>query len=252
MHYFFVTTDELETVRTIELAYEDLHHAYRVLRLETGDRVAVADGRGLVRQGVIAFSEAHRVQVCLGDMLPPAESCLEITLFQSMAKGEKMDLIVRQAVELGVKKIVPVITGRSVPRWTSERESGKLKRLQSIVRSAAGQCRRAFLPQVVRPYDFKSLMPLLAEQKSLVPWEGQESLSLAQVLKQPSPGSMAVSLFIGPEGGFNSEEIETMLKNGAEAVHLGPRIMRTETAAAAAIALIQAAWGDLSGEGECN
>ncbi len=250
MHYFFVKTDDLKTVRTTELAHEDLHHAHRVLRLEAGDRVGIADGRGLAREGIIALSEAHRVEVHLGDMLPSAESCLEITLFQALAKGEKMDLIVRQAVELGVKRIVPVITGRSIPRWSSGRESRKIERLQSIVRSAAGQCRRAFLPPVDRPYDFQSALSLLPEQKSLVLWEGEESLSLTEVLKQPPFGNMAVSLFIGPEGGFNSGEIEALLKNGAEAVQLGPRIMRAETAAAAAVTLIQAAWGDLSGEGE--
>ncbi len=250
MHYFFLEGYTLTGGLEVDLHEQDLNHAYRVLRLKPGDRVAVADARGKALSAVITISEPQRVRVRLGDELPSAESPLNITLFQSLSRGEKMDLVIRQAVELGVKKIVPVAVSRSIPNLGGPKGEKKIRRWQNIARSAAAQCRRAFLPPVEQALDLKDTLAEFNRYRTLVPWEDESRISLSGVLKQPCPEDKAVLLFIGPEGGFENSEIEAIRDSGAQIIHLGPRIMRTETAAAAVVAVIQAEWGDLGKERE--
>jgi len=249
MHYFFLEDHALIEGNEAELAGENINHAYRVLRLKAGDNIVIADGHGDARQAVITISEPERVQVRFGFEIPSAESPLQITLFQALAKGEKMDLVIRQAVELGVKRIVPLVTGRTIPRWKSGQEEKKLCRWRSIVRSASAQCRRSYLPQVENLHNFEDVLLRFIGYRVLVPWEDAKGVPILKELKQPCPDDQAVFLLVGPEGGFSSREIDDIVQAGARIVHLGPRIMRTETAAIAAISIIQAMWGDLSGKG---
>ncbi len=252
MHYFFIEGETLTGGAETALPEKDINHAYRVLRLKAGDEVVVADGLGKARQGRITLSSPQKVLVLLGEEKAPAESPLKVTLFQSLVKGDKMDLIIRQAVELGVYRIVPFITGRSIPQRGRQQDEKKLVRWSSKARSAAAQCQRAFLPTIEPVCAFQSVLSRVAECRSLVPWEEEKAASLGDLLKQPHSEEKAVFLFVGPEGGFARSEIEALVKAGAEKVHLGPRILRSETAAAAVITMVQAAWGDLSGEGECT
>jgi 16S rRNA (uracil1498-N3)-methyltransferase len=245
MHYFFKEEPALEAGRLIALDPVDLNHAYRVLRLRRNSAVAVADGRGSVYRGAVESAGPEAVLVRLVEPLPAAEPPRRLVLLQGVAKGEKMDLILRQAVELGVMEIVPVFTARSVPRFGESRETGRLKRWRSLVRSAAAQCRRAVLPEVMPVHDFAQALSLLKGRKVVVPWEGEKKMSLEELLRRPPSLQEAVFIFIGPEGGFSIQEIDVLNTVGACTVHLGPRILRTETAAAVTIALIQAAWGDL-------
>ena len=250
MHYFFLEGHSLAGGFEVELAEQDLNHAYRVLRLKPGERVAVADALGKAFSGTVKISEPGKVLVILEEQLPAAESPLNLVLLYSMAKGEKMDLVVRQAVELGIKRIIPLTTLRSIPRLDGQKESKKIKRWQNIARSAAAQCRRAFVPQIEPVRDLRAILPEFSKYRTLVPWEEESIISLGSVLKQPCPDNMAVLLFIGPEGGFESGEIDVIIKAGAQVVSLGPRILRTETAATAAVTMIQAAWGDIEIEGD--
>ncbi len=236
----------------VALASRDLSYAYKVLRLRSGDRLVVADGLGLARAGEVINVSPEEVLVKLGSQLPGSESLLDITLFQSLAKGDKMDLIVRQAVELGVNRLVPFKSMRSIPQRNQKQDQKKVERWREIIRSAAAQCRRASLPTVEPVFTFNDALFLVGSALVLVPWEKEKSVSLANYLRQPCPSGKAVFLFIGPEGGFEKFEIEALQEVGAEAVHLGPRVLRTETAAATTIALVQSAWGDLSGEGVNN
>ncbi len=250
MHYFFLEGQRLVTGSEVELAEKDLNHAYRVLRLRPGDNIAISDALGKTFSGIVSGSGPKSVKVLLGKELPPAESPLNIILYQALSKGEKMDLVVRQSVELGVKKIIPVATSRSIPDLGGHKEKKKNQRWQSIARSAAAQCRRTFLPTVEPVRNLKAILPELGENQCLVPWEGELCLPLVDVLKQPRPEGKAVLLLIGPEGGFDSNEVEAVRSTGAHLVHLGPRVLRTETAASVAIAMIQALWGDLGIERE--
>lgn len=245
MHYFFKEGAALSAGLLVGLDRADLNHAFRVLRLRKNSAVAVADGRGSACLGRVESVSPENILVRLEEPLPPAESPLQVVLLQSLAKGEKMDTIIRQAVELGVWRIAPVFTERSIPRFDGSREAGRLRRWRSLVRAAAAQCRRAVLPEVDPPRDFAGALELLKGRPALVPWEGENQQGLAELLRQPFPEKGAVFLFIGPEGGMSGGEIAALTGAGARTVHLGPRILRTETAAAAALGLIQAAWGDL-------
>ncbi|MGB4617855.1 MAG: 16S rRNA (uracil(1498)-N(3))-methyltransferase [Dethiobacteria bacterium] len=247
MPHFFLEGEKLEAGRKVRLKEEDTFHAYRVLRLRPGDEVTLADGQGKACRGVIAASGAAGVEVQVTGPFPAAESPLEVTLAHSLSKGEKMDLVVRQAVELGVRRIIPLVTERSVPRLTPDREEKRLRRWRSIARSAAAQCRRAFLPQVERLHSLAYSLEWIEGCLALVPWEEEREAGFMDLREQPFPGPGAVLVFIGPEGGFSREEVELLTGAGAHRIHLGPRILRTETAAVVALALIQARWGDLGG-----
>jgi len=246
MRYFFKEGAALAAGRVIELDPADLNHAYRVLRLRKGSTVVIANGRDAAFQGTVEEIGPGRGLVRLnGPPLPTAESPRQIILLQGLAKGEKMDQIIRQAVELGVQQIIPVVTERSIARFSESREAGRLQRWRNLVRAAAKQCRRAALPDLSSVHDFNRALDLLSGRTTVVPWEGEKKFGLARLLKQPLGEREAVFLFIGPEGGFSPQEIAALTAAGARTVHLGPRILRTETAAAVTIALIQAAWGDL-------
>lgn len=244
MHYFFREGIGLAANREVDLAPGDINRAYRVLRLRKGAAVTVADGRGAAFRGVIVSAGPAAVKVWLVEPVPGAESPLKITLLQALAKGEKMDLIIRQAVELGVDRIVPVVTARSIPRWNEAREAGRRQRWRAIIRAAAAQSRRAGLPAVEPVQDFAAVPALLAGRTALVPWEEESGRGLDFIFEQAAPEG-AVFIFIGPEGGITPGEMAALEAAGAKPVHLGPRILRVETAAAVTLALVQAAWGDL-------
>ncbi len=249
MHYFFLEGKSLVSGEEVSLASRDINHAYKVLRLKSGDKLVVADGFGLAREGEVTAASSSEVFVKLGNKLPCSESPLNITLFQALTKGDKMDLIIRQAVELGVNRIIPFKSKRSIPQRSKRQDEKKAERWYSKVRSAAAQCRRASLPTLEPVSSFDQILPRVGEALTLVPWEKEETVSLTSLLKQSCPAGKTVFIFIGPEGGFEKFEIEALQEAGAIAVHLGPRILRAETAATAAITLVQSAWGDLSGEG---
>jgi 16S rRNA (uracil1498-N3)-methyltransferase len=248
MHYFFVEGARLASGQVVELAPGDANHARRVLRLRAGSPVAVADGRGAVFLGAIASTGPAAVRVRLGEPLPAAESPLEVTLLQCLLKGDKMDLVIRQAVELGAARIIPVIAERSVPRRSDGDAAGRLPRWRAIARAAAAQCRRAVLPAVEPLQDFAQALAGAGDQPLLAPWEEEKMSGLSELFGQLFPAHGAVSVLIGPEGGFSEPEAGALAAAGARLVHLGPRILRAETAAAVTLALVQAAWGDLGGE----
>lgn len=250
MHYVFIEGSTLAEGQTVELLSEDVNHVYRVLRLPVGDPLSVGDGQGTVYRGRIVAAGPKSVRVHLEEPAVPPESPLNITLLQSLAKGEKMDLIVRQSVELGVSRFIPVVTGRSIPRWDQSKERRRLARWQSIARAAAAQCRRGRIPAVepaVNFFDLLDRLPPRGEGISVVPWEGEKRFGAGELTRQICPAKGHIFLFIGPEGGFEDSEIKALSASGAVTIHLGPRILRTETAAAVSLALVQAAWGDLGG-----
>lgn len=250
MHYFFIEGASLAEGQVVELLPEDVNHVYRVLRLREGAPVFIADGRGTVFRGNISAASPRLVKVHLDQPVPSAEPPLKITLLQSLAKGEKMDLIVRQSVELGVSRIIPVATGRTVPKWDENKSLRRLDRWQKIARSAASQCRRGKIPVVEPVAGFSETLdrlPTHREGLTVVPWEKEKRFVIGKLLQQAFPPGGEIFLFIGPEGGFRESEIKALSTFGATTVHLGPRILRTETAATALLALVQAAWGDLGG-----
>ena len=224
---------------------EDHHYLTRVLRLGPGDAVTLFDGQGgeaeaeLVRVGPRA-TEARvlarrRVERPKGPHL---------TLVQALARGEKLDLVVQKATELGVHRIIPVTTSRSLPTPDLLRSSSRRERWQKIAREAARQCGRADLPEI-EPVTSFALAVAAAPRDALklLFWEGARAFGLKLALPATAPAE--VVLVVGPEGGFAEAEVSRAREAGFAVVGLGPRILRTETAALAVLAIVNFAVGDL-------
>ena len=174
-----------------------------------------------------------------------------ITLAQGLLKGRKMDLVVRQAVELGVARIVPLITARSVPALEGQRADTRTERWQKIARSAAQQSRREIIPRVEAPVPLDDFCAGHGSGGGivLVFWEGKKKKGLLfERNGGSSRGVSRITVVVGPEGGLSVEEIESLKRCDAIIAGLGPRVLRAETAAVVGLALVQALLGDLVGE----
>lgn len=216
-------------------------HAVRVLRLPPGAGITLFDGRGGEYPAIIEGIHKDQVSVAVGAWDPvERESPLRIRLVQALQAADKMDYTLQKAVELGVAAIQPVGTRRSVTRLDGERATKRVAHWQGVVVSACEQCGRNQIPSVA------PVMPL-------VNWLGQPSEAPLRLILAPGaetplsalPRATAVDLLVGAEGGLDPEEISLARQQGFQAVSLGPRILRTETAGLAAIAIMQALWGDI-------
>lgn len=214
------------------LSREDSHHALRVLRLRPGSAVqaAVAGRRfagELTEQGGLAA-------VRLAEELPSTESPLKVTLYQGLPKGDKLESVIRAATELGASAIVPCLFSRCVARPEAAEGERKRERLVRIAREAAMLSFRTLLPEIGELLSFDALCGRLGQhQAALVPWEEAGGAALPE-----APADVRdIALVIGPEGGITPEEIARL---PARPVSLGPRILRTESAGAAAIAMLTA------------
>jgi len=222
---------------------EEAHHLVRVLRLGAGDVVQALDGAGhalTVRLTRVAGRTAEGTIVERVERR--VESPLDLTLAQGIPKGDKLERIIRMATELGVSRIVPLITERTISRGDSSHWIHRLDRCRRVAREAATQSGRAVIPEVEPP---RGLGEWLAEPQPsgllLCFWEGEEA-GLATVL---SPGVDRATVIIGPEGGLSEAEVARLRSAGAVVAGLGPRILRVETAGPVALALLQARCGDL-------
>lgn len=218
------------------------YHVARVLRMREGAPLVVFDGTGGEYRAEIIRIQGDAVTVKLGAHTPGiAESPLKLTLVQGVSRGERMDWTLQKATELGVNAIAPVLTARSVVRLDEKQASKKQNHWNAIVIGACEQCGRTRVPNVSTP---TTLRNYLASVK-------KEGLRL--VLSPSAPGSLAglaslpakVELLIGPEGGLDDDELTAARAAGFTPVRLGPRILRTETAAVVALSVLQALWGDL-------
>jgi 16S rRNA (uracil1498-N3)-methyltransferase len=218
------------------------NHVARVLRLRTGAPLIAFDGSGRDFHCEIVAVEGARVRVRVGEASEGRrESPLVVTLVQAVSRGERMDLTLQKATELGVRTFVPVFSTRSVVRLDERQAVAKLRHWQAVVTSACEQSGRSVLPGVHEPLD---LARYLAESRNdglrLVPSPGAQE-SLAGLVEAPE----RVELLIGPEGGFEESELDAAARAGFRPVRLGPRVLRTETAGIVALAVLQARWGDL-------
>ena len=239
-HSRIYTPQSLSTFDTVELAGKASHYLSRVLRLSTGDRVSLFNGDGRDYLGKI--SEIHRQNVLVNlidSQIPGNESPLKITLVQAISRGERMDYSLQKATELGVFCIQPVISSRVEVRLDDKRQAKRLAHWQRVVISACEQSSRATVPGVNAPLSLDQWMAGVDASPRLV-------LEPAAVTKMSSFSltDEAVSILVGPEGGFTGEEMEKLLSGGVTAVSFGPRILRTETAGPAAIAVLQSIAGD--------
>jgi 16S rRNA (uracil1498-N3)-methyltransferase len=232
--------------RRITLAGNAASHVTRVLRLRVGAQLVLFDGSGGEYEGSIDKAHGGEVTVAIGaHQALERESPLVLTLAQGVSRGERMDLVVQKATELGVSRIVPVLTERSVVRLTAQQSDRKLNHWRAITISACEQCGRNRLPQLAAPLTLAQLLSgdggsgMASGMRLLLSPEGSATLA---GLKRPVA---AATVLIGPEGGLSDEEERAAVAAGFTAVRLGPRVLRTETAAIAALALLQRELGDL-------
>jgi 16S rRNA (uracil1498-N3)-methyltransferase len=220
---------------------EESHHLARVLRLEVGATVAVGDGRGRNWEAVVASLEPDGVTLRLVRPLNPwGESALELTLGIGLAKGDALDAVIRQATEMGVKRILPFRSVRA-EKLAPERAARRLERWQRLAQESLKSCQRSCLPEISAPQEFSAVLPG-PEPVKLIFWEEERAGGLKLVIKAAGG---AARILIGPEGGFTAGEVAQAQEAGFQVVSLGPRRLKVETAALAALALMQYAWGDL-------
>jgi 16S rRNA (uracil1498-N3)-methyltransferase len=235
----------------VDLPPDTAAHLVRVLRARAGDELILFNGDGREFNGAIEAVRGSRVAASVGDGRPmDRESPLSITLVQCIPRGDRMDFIVQKATELGVARIVPVLSQRSVVRLDKSQAESKANHWRAVAVSACEQCGRNRLPSI------EAAQPLLSYLGESAP-----GAQLRLVLEPESaphgpasaqgPGGAAASevveaeIAIGPEGGFASDELEAFRVAGFSQVGLGPRILRSETAAIAALVWLQARFGDM-------
>ena len=228
-----------EVGASVDLHETAAHHATRVLRLAAGDALTLFDGTGGEYAATLVRADRRGVSVRIEGFRPiDRESPLTVTLAQGVAANDAMDYAIRKATELGVTSIQPLVTVRSAPLPPGERGDRRLAHWRGVVIAACEQCGRNRAPEVLPPQ---------AVTEWLGTWGGSGIVfvpdaerSLAALLQPPPP----LALLIGPEGGFDAREVRAALARDFHPVRLGPRVLRTETAAAAGLAVLQSMWGD--------
>ena len=236
--------------KTVSLSADEARHARDVLRLQPGDEVYGFDGAGKeFRCAVREFARDGAVLDVLEEVEPARhESPLDLTLAIALLKGEKFDLVVQKATELGASRIVPVATVRAdVQIRNGDEAKRKVTRWQRIALEAAKQCGRARLVEIEDPVGLKTLIDRAVPDGELrLMFAERNGTSLAEVACDPLSGSAKVFALIGPEGGWADEEIELAREGGWKIVTLGGRTLRAETAAIVAVTLLQNRFGDLA------
>jgi 16S rRNA (uracil1498-N3)-methyltransferase len=229
--------------KPIALDDDRARYVSRVLRLRRGDEIIVFDGSGPEFRGTITSLGRNTASVDVTDELAvDRESPLRVHLLQGISRGDRMDHVVQKTTELGVTRISPVLTEYSVVKLTSERAAKRARHWRGIVASACEQCGRNVLPTVDEP---------VALRDALAEFVGQPGTRIFLDPRGPAgsaglrPADNRLALLIGPEGGFSAEERELAKAAGYVATSFGPRVLRTETAATAALAVLQSRFGDL-------
>jgi len=240
MNRFFVSEANLKAENVV-FDSRQAHRIRNVLRMRPGERIIVLDNQGWEYD--VTLTQVNRDQV-LGQITEKrsasTEPQVQITLYQSLLAREKFEWVLQKCTEVGVSRFVPVITERSVVRDKKTIGPGKLDRWRRIITEAAEQSRRGRIPQLNPPLalDQQAVSGLDAFDCRLIATTHQQDVSLREILRQDSGQTSTVAVFIGPEGGFTEQELQLCQDSGATIINLGPRILRTETAAMVATALI--------------
>ncbi|MBM7855712.1 16S rRNA (uracil1498-N3)-methyltransferase [Desulfohalotomaculum tongense] len=244
MARFFVDPANI-TEKQALITGPDVKHIKKVLRLKEGDKIILLDGLGHQYQGKISRLEKDAVWC---DNLEQTEATGEppvhITMVQCLPKADKMELVIQKGTELGVSRFIPLQCRRSVVKLNEEKSAHRQQRWQRVALEAAKQCRRPLVPRVEKPMHWQEVLNEVPEDALLLlPWEDERAVSLPKVLSSACLWKK-VYIIIGPEGGFEQQEVELARQYGAKSVSLGPRILRTETAGLALASIIMYLYGD--------
>ena len=226
----------------IRITGADAHHIGKALRMRVGEELTVCDQNGTDYIGVIESISPQEVILKIISSAPTvAEPSISITLYQGLPKSDKMDWIVQKSVELGVSRIVPVMTSRSISRTDSDKGDKKRDRWQKIAAEAAGQSGRGRIPEVSSPFTWKQMMQEIPHDNALIFYEGGGKPLTSLI----APDMTELAIIVGPEGGFSPEEVAALQEIGVVSATLGKRILRCETAPVAALAAILCLSGNM-------
>lgn len=226
-------------------------HIDKVLRLKTGEIITIFDGKGCDYEAKIVSTSTNRVEVSvIRRISSPSEPDVNITLAQAMLKGKKMDILVRQITELGIKRWLPFKCERSVPVPNRKKIQSRIERWETIVKESLKQCKRGSLTEICPVVSFEEMLTMgKTSDVKLIFWEN-ETHSLQEVLANLPARCETIFAILGPEGGFSETEIQKAVSLGYQSVSLGPRVLKSETAALTVCALMQYIFGDLGGNPE--
>lgn len=241
LHFVLDEPDADLSGDTVTLTGAEAHHAATVRRVRVGEPVTIGDGRGAWLTGVVTSVAPREVIVRIEERTDAAPPRPRVVLVQALAKGDRDELAVQAATELGVDEIVPWQASRSVSRWDAAKAVKGRARWSAIAREAAKQAHRAWLPEVSEPASTRSLAERAAAARVLV-LEPTAPTALS-ALAWNRADERDIVLIVGPEGGISSDELEAFSAAGAELVKLGDTVLRTSTAGPAALAVVSAALG---------
>ena len=239
MQHFFVTPEQVRE-RKIYIEGSDVNHMKNVLRMRIGEVLEVSDGNNhKYCCHIEAFEQELVVLEIDEEQSTDTELPSRICLFQGLPKGDKMELIIQKAVELGASEVIPVSTRRSIVKLDAKKAAKKVERWQEIARSAAKQSGRGVIPEVSEVLGFKEALEYAKTlDVVLIPYELAEGMAATKkIISQIAPGQ-SVAVFIGPEGGFSEEEIAQATEQQVQPMTLGKRILRTETAGLAVLSIL--------------
>lgn len=240
MNRFFVDMDGRNIGTCVSITGGDVNHIKNVLRLRIGDEIIVCDCRGRdyhCRLSQITGEEVVADVIDICDNF--AELPVKVTLFQGYPKSDKMELIVQKMVELGVCRIVPVYTARTIVRLDEKKASRKTQRYNTIAEAAAKQSGRGIIPVVTEPVTFKQAIDMAEDlDMNIIPYEEAEGLETSRCVIEEIKNHSSLGIFIGPEGGFAKEEVDMAVEAGARCITLGHRILRTETAGLSVMSIV--------------
>lgn len=233
MYRFFVEKEQIDREeKKVCIKGTDVNHIKNVLRMRAGEKILISTGEDLEYTcGIVEMTQEEILAEIIEIQEADRELPSKIYLFQGLPKSDKMELIIQKAVELGVFQIIPVETKRCVVKLDEKKEASKRKRWQGIAESAAKQSKRMVIPEIHSVMKFSQAIEYAGQLDiRLIPYELAENMDhTRKMLEKIQPGQ-SIGIFIGPEGGFTQEEIETALEHQVEPITLGKRILRTETA----------------------
>ncbi len=239
MYHFFVTPEQVRDSE-INIEGQDVNHIRNVLRMRVGEQVEVSDGNNKKYLCEIMDMSSEQVNLrILEELLNDTELPSRIYLFQGLPKSDKMELIIQKAVELGVYEVIPVATRRAVVKLDDKKAAKKVERWNSIAESGAKQSGRSIIPKVKDVMSYKEALSYASElDVMLIPYELAEGMEQTREIVAGICPGQSVGIFIGPEGGFEREEVELAMEKGAHPITLGKRILRTETAGLTTLSIL--------------
>lgn len=239
MHHFFTEPRNIQENKII-IEGKDVNHMKNVLRIKSGERVNISDGIGGEYECEVDHYEMeYAVLTILNSFISDSELSSEIYLFQGLPKSDKMELIIQKAAELGVHKVIPVVTRRAVVKLDDKKAAKKVERWNAISLSAAKQSGRSMVPEVGRVMSFSEALEYAKKMDVvLIPYELAEGMAKTKEVISTIKDGQKIGVFIGPEGGFEEGEVKKAEEVGAYPITLGKRILRTETAGLTVLSIL--------------